>query len=232
MSNPRKFKHNALSSDSPQHFRGDFSEIFEKKPIRLGKKIIHQERIQEIVQRRQCSSLPPMNIDQDFDSIKFSVRNDVFQGIKDSIRHKSNFYKNFFEGIRQGFNKPPNEITFMQPVHKIIRVENKPISNLNYQKSIARMLEKFNDSKVPTDIDPGNKLLSNYESEISNCESPTSTKVNFLKNSQPNFSKIGSKIKCILISSEIKEFEKRMPKPVKNRGNHWYKMLASSPKDT
>ena len=42
----KKYTHNAVSVDSPEHFRGNFSVIHEKPMISLGKKFInYQESI-------------------------------------------------------------------------------------------------------------------------------------------------------------------------------------------
>lgn len=224
----KKYAHNAVSVDGPEHFRGDFSVVFEKRAMRLGKKIIRNEHLQEIVPRRHCSSLPPMNTDQDLDMIKFSVKDDVFKGLKDRIRYKSKFHQLYFDGFDKGFSKAPNDITFMQPVHKITREETKAINNLQYQKSFAKILGNLHDSKEIEDIDPGNKLLKKYESEISTCKSPATTRINFMKKPQPDLSMAASKINCILISADIKEFEKKLPEPMRKRGNLWYKNLLQN----
>ena len=225
----KKYTHNAVSVDSPEHFRGNFSVIHEKPMISLGKKFINYQRFEDRTPRRQCSSLPPLHLDQDFDSIKFSIKEDVFKGIRDKIRCKSKFHQQFFDNIRKGFSKPSNDITFMQPIHKIVREELKPVNNLQYQKSFAKILEGLKDSREASDIDPGNELLKKYESEIATCKSPASTRVQFLKQSQPDLSEAISKINCILISSEIRDFEKKLPEPIKKRGNLWYKNLLQLP---
>ena len=223
----KKYFHNAISSESPPHFQGNFSIISNENSINLGKKIIRSYQVDNQAPRGLSNSLPPMNIDQDFDSLKFSVQSGVLQGLKNSIRYKSNFYKNFFDSVSKGFNKPNKEITFMQPVSKIERSKNPSISNLQQKKRIKRILESFKDIKHPAEIDPGNSLLKAYQLEKYECNSPASTKIQFLKGSLPNLSKVVSKVNSILISSEIQDFEKRIPQPVKNRGNLWYKRLSS-----
>ena len=60
----------------------------------------------------------------------------------------------------------------MQPVHKVVREELKPVNNLLYQKSFAKILEGIKDNKELCEINPGNELLKRYESEISTCKSP------------------------------------------------------------
>lgn len=219
----KQYAHNAVSAESPTFFKGNYSIVSKERPMNLGKKLITQPVFrQEVTPRKHCISLPPMNIDQDYDSIKFSHAQDVSSGVKDTIRYKSNFYKNFFEKMKNGFIKPRQEITFLNPIRKIVRESPSPMRNLKLQKSINKIIECNTDFKLPEDIDPGNRLLQAYNSETPTCKSPASTRINFSKNSQLDISTISSKINCILTSTEIKEFEKRLPKPLKHRGNIWY----------
>lgn len=223
----KKYAHNAVSAESPSHFKGSFSIVTNNiKPISLGKKLVNKPMFhQDLPQRRYCVSLPPMNLDQDYDSIKFSNALDVTSGIKDKIRYKSNFYQNFFEKMRIGFKKPKQEITFMNTIKKVVRESPSMSMGLKYQKSLNKLSGSSLSIKIPESIDPGNRLLQAYESEISACKTPFSTNINFIKHSQQELSIINKKIKCLLASTEIKEFEKRLPKPIINRGNLWYQQL-------
>ncbi|OMJ87324.1 hypothetical protein SteCoe_11012 [Stentor coeruleus] len=224
----KKYAHNAVSAESPSHFKGSFSLVTHNKPISLGKKLINQPIFhQDLPQRRACVSLPPINIDQDYDSIKFSNAIDVTSGIKDKIRYKSNFYQNFFEKMRFGFKKPKQEITFMNTIKKVIRESPSITMGLKYQKSTSKLFGSSLSNKIPESIDPEGRQLQVYESEISACKTPFSTNINFIKHSQQDLSTINKKIKYMLASTEIKKFEERLPKPSTKRGNLWYQQLIS-----
>jgi hypothetical protein len=223
----QKFHHNAVSSDSPEHFQVKHSLIATEKLMISRKKQIQVRRFEDPPPRKLCSSLPPMNYDrkdQDLDSIRFSDREAVQQGLKNSVRYNSNFFKFFYGNQDKLFKKPGKEITFLQPIQKIVREEINPVKNLQVQKSIKKFMNSCQESPV-RDVDPGNKLLKNYEQEEIDCKSPNSTGVKFWKRSLPNLERVSSKIKCIALAGDIEDFEKNIPKVEKNKGNLWYKNL-------
>ncbi len=112
----------------------------------------------------------------------------------------------------------------MQPIQKVVRDPANPVKNLQVQKSIKKFLSSCHESPL-RDVDPGNKLLKNYEQETIDCKSPNSTNVKFWKQSLPNLERVSSKIKCIALAGDIESFEKKMPKIDKNKGNLWFKNL-------
>lgn len=225
----RRYNHNAVSNNSPLHFQGNYSQIANEKLLISRKKPVNSNHSSYKVQspRLNCRSLPPMNYDQDLDSIRFSDRQAVNQGLKNSIRFKSKFYQEFYNNVDNVFKKPEKQITFMQPVKKVVRDLEKPIQNLSVQKSIRRLLEVGNSERIIRDIDPGNRLLQDFEVDEPEVRSPVSTGVKFFKQSLPNLAKVSGKINCILISQEIQEFEKKIPELHKKKGNLWYKNILN-----
>lgn len=225
-----RYSHNAVSKNSPTHFQGVYSQIFNDRLMICRKKPVFLDSCsnEQYKPRINCRSLPPMNYDQDMDSIRFSDQEAVQKGLKNSVRFKSNFFKDFYNNAENLFTKPEKQITFMQPVKKVIRNYENPNQNLIVQKSIKRFINsdvRYNEFK---DIDPGNKLLQGFKQDDLECKSPVSTGVKFYKKSLPNLAKISGKMNCILISQEIQEFEKKIPKQEKNKGNLWYKNLIKS----
>lgn len=219
-----KYVHNAVSSDCPQCFKGTFSAIIDKKEIKKGKKLSSHLKSMEIIKlpnhpvtRAHCISLPPLNYDQDFDSINFSNKPDVISGIKDSIRKKSNFHQLFFEKIKTGFKKPSKQITFMQPIIKITRNEQISIQNMHYKKSISKLLGAKHTKSI--EIDPGGKLLSQFIPENTEYKTPRPTKINFHSKRDLDIKKVRNKIRSLIVCNEIQDFESKIPNPTKNQGN-------------
>ena len=223
----QKFVHNAVSYDSPEHFRVKHSVVNTDKLMISRKKQVHVRKVEDFAPRNLCNSLPPMNYersDQDLDSIRFSDREAVQQGLKNSVRYKSNFFKLFYGHENKLFKKPSKEITYLQPIQKVTRNDASPAENLKVQKSIRRLREAEFENKEVVDIDPGNKLLNEYEQQDIDCKSPQSTSIKFWKRSLPKLEKVASKINCMKLDYEIKDFEARIPAE-KNKGSLWFKNL-------
>lgn len=226
----QRYSHNAVSKNSPSHFQGVYSQIFNDKLMICRKKpVVLDVCSNELYTPRiNCRSLPPMSYDQDMDSIRFSDQAAVEKGLKNSVRFESNFFKNFYNNAEHLFNRPEKQITFMQPVKKVTRTYENPTQSLRVQKSIKHLMNSEVRYREFKDIDPGNRLLHDFKQDDSECKSPVSTGVKFYKKSLPNLAKISGKMNCIMISQEIREFEKKIPKQEKNKGNLWYKNLIKS----
>lgn len=218
----KKYIHNAVSAETPSNFRGNFSAILEEKPNNIGKKLFTQAVLDQIPPMKKHSvSLQPAVTDEIYDKIK-SHNDKGVATTKNTGRSKSSIYRGFFGKKKLGFFKPKQEITYMNPVIKIVREKPSPMKSLKFKKLINKIIESNANIKVPQDVDPGNRLLKAYKKESSGCNSPASTRIDFVKHSQPNFSEIKSRINSVLTSIEIEDFEKRLPKSNGKRGRLWY----------
>ncbi|OMJ80767.1 hypothetical protein SteCoe_18926 [Stentor coeruleus] len=218
----KKFVHNAVSAETPSNFKSNFSVILQEKPNNLGKKLFTQVILNQATPMKKHSvSLQPTVADEIYDKIKPYNDKDI-NIAKNKERSKSSIYRGFFGKKKLGFFKPKQEITYMNPVIKIVREKPNPMKSLKFKKLINKIIESNANIKVPQDVDPGNKLFKAYKKESSGCNSPTSTRIDFVKNSQPNFKEIRSRINSVLTSIEIEDFEKRLPKSNRKRGRLWY----------
>ncbi|OMJ92607.1 hypothetical protein SteCoe_4617 [Stentor coeruleus] len=218
----KKYTHNAVSAETPSNFRGNFSVIIKENPNNLGKKLFTQTTLTQVSPIKKHSiSLHPTVTDEIYQNIK-SHNDKNINTTKNAGRSKSSIYKGFFGKKKLGFFKPKQEITYMNPIIKIVREKPSPMKSLKFKKLINKIVESNANIEIPQDVDPRNRLLKMYKRDSPCCNSPTTTMIDFVKNSQPKISEIRSRVNSVLTSIEIEDFEKRLPTSNGKKGRLWY----------
>lgn len=201
---------NGVSEDAPTFFQCKNEEIIKSKPQNRGifrnalKKfgISNENPLAFHIPNtlvKPSSPLPirsystepflphqPSNLqkNQDFDSVKFSIKQDLTLGIKDKVRSNSVFHQTFINRIRnnKGFYKQKRELTGNLGSIRIERSGKTELQNLENSKMIKSHVSKmslrrssYRSTKLSS-IDPDSSLMRDFELEISLAKTPASTR--------------------------------------------------------
>ncbi|CAG9325318.1 unnamed protein product [Blepharisma stoltei] len=258
---------NGVSEDAPTFLKTRYGEIVKQRKPNTGIHIQAKLKFgvssdspplfqlpNVLVSTRQSNLSPPRSKsiepflphqgtihskDQDFDSVKFSVKKDVILGIKDKVRYQSVFHQNFLQRIyqRKGFYKSKGEITGNNKIPKIERKGKSDLSILQSSKLVQTAISRYSSrqsrftSTKHSSVDPDNSLMRDYESDFSLARTPFSTrygKLNpkSLSRCEANLPKLAEKLEQLEQSISIEDFEQRLthyPSPKKRNLHEYYK---------
>lgn len=152
MESHKKFYSNSISEDSPSYFKCQYVDVVKGNHQVLGKKIFQvagKKNILTPVNEKKISQssikINPI-LDQDLDSLKLSIQQDITKGYRNTLRFQSNHYKSFFDKVdNSGFNRLTTEITSLYEMPKIIRTLKEESTSRKKYKSLS--LDKNNPSQ-------------------------------------------------------------------------------------
>ena len=105
MESHKKFYSNSISEDSPSYFKCQYVDVVKGNHQVLGKKIFQvagKKNILTPVNEKKISQssikINPI-LDQDLDSLKLSIQQDITKGYRNTLRFQSNHYKSFFDKV-------------------------------------------------------------------------------------------------------------------------------------
>jgi hypothetical protein len=173
MESHKKFNSNAISEDFPSYFKSQFVDVVKSNQQVFGKKIFQvagKKNILTPVNEKSTSSAAikiQTTIDQDLDSLKLSIQNDITRGYRNTLRFQSNHYRSFFNKVdNSGFNRLTTEITSLFEKPKITRTlkgeptNRKKYKSLSLDKSCSKHEEEsVNVNLLVFDTKPKKKIL-------------------------------------------------------------------------